>query len=154
MNTVFIVVILSVLFTATAFKPISSRQLTSSLRVSMAWGANLKLGQSVITPEAPGTTTKDQRISTPGTDSSDSAGSCIEGDHDETLLITKIDVSLRQRSLLLSLSNNEVPDSIKLGRIQMASAQGLMPSDFKESTIVTGNLNAGGLFKDWDFNLE
>jgi hypothetical protein len=119
----------------------------------MAWGSNLKLGQSVVAVASETVTAP--RTTAPAVET-DYAGASIneESRENEAAAISRIDVSLRQRSLLLSLSDNAVPTSTKMARIGLASANGLLPASFRESTVVSPSLQSGGLMNDWDFQLE
>ena len=118
----------------------------------MVWGANLKLGQSVVST-SPETVTS-PKIASPGSEN-DNAGSSIKTEEaDSAALITKIDLALRQRALLLSLQKDVVPDTVKLGHINMAVSEGLLPASFQESTVISPKLSAGGLLDEWNFHSQ
>lgn len=120
----------------------------------MAWGSNLKLGQSVITPEAPETVTRDPITPTPISDvESQSGSSVIQDPFSDTTLITKIDMSLKQKALLMALTNSAVSETVKMDRLHLAASNGVLPSSFRESAVTASSLSSGGLMKDWDFQL-
>ena len=144
-----ILVVLIVAFLIDASASVSAKRIHRR-SLSMVWGANLKLGQSVVStsPE----TTSAPKVASPGSEN-DSAGSSILSDEaGATSLITKIDLSLRQKSLLMALQDHSVPDAVKLERINFAATEGLLPASFQQSSVGSPKLSAGGLLDEWNFS--
>lgn len=68
--------------------------------------------------------------------------------------ITQIHLNLHQRALQLSLKDPSVHEEIKLQRIGFAVSQGLLPASFAQDAITAPSMVAGGLFDEWNFDLE
>lgn len=79
------------------------------------------------------------------------AGSSITGESINEAMLKSIQTSMDRLTLLKTLSDDNVHDSIKLRRISDAASIGLIPEDdFRhKSLFCSGSLEAGGLFKEW-----
>lgn len=140
----FVVAFLIVASASFSTKRVHRRSLT------MVWGANLKLGQSVVStsPE----TVSSPKIASPGSENDNAGSSILPEEADSTSVITKIDLSLRQKSLLMALRDRSVPEAVKLEHINLAASEGLLPASFQQSSVGSPKLSAGGLLDEWNFN--
>lgn len=85
------------------------------------------------------------------------AGSSISGESTNEALLKSIQNSMDRLTLLKTLNDDSVHDSIKLRRISSAASIGLLPEDdFRHKhSFCAGSLEAGGLFKEWvSFDFE
>lgn len=85
------------------------------------------------------------------------AGSSIAGETTNEALLKSIQSSMDRLTLLKTLNDDGVHDSIKLRSISSAASIGLIPEDeFRhKSSFCAGSLEAGGLFKEWvSFDFE
>lgn len=135
----------------------TNRKMTMSM-----WGAQ-KLGQSVI-----GTTTVDTTSTSSSSswfrrapvgsgcdDTSDDNDDSEESEMKRYETMGKIDTSFKQHSLMMGLTSNTWGDQEKLQRIQAAAADGVIStmSLSSSSSARASDMSAGGLMKDWAFEL-
>jgi hypothetical protein len=66
--------------------------------------------------------------------------------------ISKIDKSLRQYNLLMALKGDNFGEAEKLLAIEKATGDGALLS--APSSLQDSQLEAGGLFDEWDFEME
>lgn len=144
---------LSALLSVKAFGNSPNLRRVSVASLSMMWGSNLKVGTTVIIPESPDSISKIPKTSSPNGEN-DAGSSIYPEGTDGASVISKIDLALKQKALMLALASDKVSETIKLERIQLATERGVLPSSFSSSTVVSASLPAGGLMKDWDFALE
>ena len=85
------------------------------------------------------------------------AGSSIAGEITNEASLKSIQTSMDRLTLLKTLNDESVHDSIKLRRISNAASVGLIPEDEfrRRHSFCAGSLESGGLFKEWvSFDFE
>jgi hypothetical protein len=133
--------------------------LVSSLNLFMGAFEVKKLGRSVIDITIPQTTEQTagqffQRVSI-GSGIDDRAVSDSKEKEDEKnyRLLSKINKTFQQKSLLMTLESSTCGELYKLDRINLAaSLESTLPctSSFNSGTVRSSTLSAGGLMKEWD----
>jgi hypothetical protein len=140
--------------------------LTSALRIQRnvmsmnIWNAQ-KVGQSVVdTSSLSPSGTETASVKTfkkvlvgAGSDERPLYGSSYQEEEEANhQMLSKIDKSLRQKSLLQGLSSGRWSMVEQVERIRLASAyENLLPSSFSSQVVSTPNLKSGGLLNEWDF---
>ena len=130
-----------------------------SSTISMMWDTK-KVGKSVTQTTAPKVAEEEVfskifRRAPPGSGMDERSPSTLPVDLQdlESASISRIDRSLRQHSLLMTLEGTSLGTLDKVTRIQLGSlAEGTLPETLLGTSRVT-TLAAGGLFKDWDTEL-
>jgi len=128
------------------------------------WGAQ-KLGQSVIgttTVESPATTSSSwfrrAPVGSGCDDTNDDNDDSEESEMKRYEAMGKIDTSFKQHSLMMGLTGSTWGDQEKLQRIQRAAADGILSTatmslSSSSSSARASDMSAGGLMKDWAFEL-
>ena len=137
------------------------RRNTCDLHMTSSFGVQ-KLGEKVIgTPVV----TETSEVETPGLFRSGRIGSGLDErfsavdkgvEREQTIdMLVFIDKSLRQQSLLMSLSEDSVLGfADKAERVRLAAHEGLLPSSMAAGSMMSPTqLQSGGLFQDWDFEM-
>ena len=91
------------------------------------------------------------RRAPPGSGSDDRFPS-FPKEHDQKIehaQLSRIDQSLRQKTLKMALEGSRVGEVHKLSLISRAVHEGIL----SESTTKVASMSAGGLFKDWDMTM-
>jgi hypothetical protein len=87
-----------------------------------------------------------------GSGSDDRVTKTKNEDTEKWPILSKIDKSFQQKTLLMGLEGSSWGIQEKYDRVLLASSlENLLPSSFSNEVITTSRLNAAGLLKDWDF---
>jgi hypothetical protein len=118
-----------------------------------AWGAQQKVGQSVITTTSLNKTALDglkNFTRRPPRGSGFDERLHSETDEETANMVSSVDKSFRQQALLKCLQSDAVSDVVRLERVHLASSvQGILFAPSKTGTVL-----AGGLLSEWDFDLK
>jgi hypothetical protein len=132
------------------------------MRINMAWGLQ-KLGQPIISvggssattaPADVGTLFGRKYVVTNGNDErslefGNSSDNAKENYYED---LSNLDLNFRKQKLLAGLTG-EFSSVAKLDAVSKAATlEGLLPSSFSSASIGVGNLMAGGLTQEWDFD--
>lgn len=134
---------------------------THVLHMTSSFGVQ-KLGEKVIgTPVV----TAPSEVEAPGLFRRGSVGSGLDErfsavdkdlEREQSIdMLVSIDKSFRQQSLLMSLSENSVLGfADKAERVRLAAQEGLLPTSMAAGSMMSATqLQSGGLFQDWDFEM-
>lgn len=152
---------LSLIISCAALSGVHSlRQQHQHYQLSMSMFGAQKLGQSIIgTTMNPTTQTTAAtswfRRAPVGSGGDDTAvDDMVDGEESSYKVVSKINLSFKQHSLLMELNNNKWGTTEKLQRIQNAAVDGIIsPSTSSISDVSASNLQSGGLMMDWNFDM-
>eukprot|EP00600_Ochromonadales_sp_CCMP1393_P006749 CAMPEP_0174967150 /NCGR_PEP_ID=MMETSP0004_2-20121128/7425_1 /TAXON_ID=420556 /ORGANISM="Ochromonas sp., Strain CCMP1393" /LENGTH=160 /DNA_ID=CAMNT_0016216253 /DNA_START=96 /DNA_END=578 /DNA_ORIENTATION=+ len=149
--------ILVTLASVSAFKRFAATHSRKSVALN-AFGVK-KLGQSIIdtlvTPSTDSISHIDKQRPQTGAGTDDRLPiECGEEEEDSYEVLSTINRSFEQKTLLMGLESSSWGMPEKMERIRLASSvDGTLPvsTNFTPQTVAASNLKAGGLMDDWEF---